>query len=142
MQRNCFGRSARGSLILPHGVPVPFQELALDAVNCVTVDVGGGKLDIDIKKYAKVEKIPGGDIQDCRVLKGVMFNKDVVAPGRMKRRVCAMVSLVYASPSLCEGGRATHTEILSCPLFLSFVQNTSISLWYSTTSMGCGCVPE
>ncbi|KXZ47618.1 hypothetical protein GPECTOR_34g777 [Gonium pectorale] len=62
-------------------------ELALDAVRCVTVDLGGGAKEIDIKNYAKVEKIPGGTIEDCRVLKGVMFNKDVVVPGRMRRKI-------------------------------------------------------
>jgi len=31
---------------------------------------------VDIKRYAKVEKIPGGEISDCTVLKGVMFSKD------------------------------------------------------------------
>lgn len=52
------------------------QELALDAVNTVAVTpTGGGQREIDIKKYIKVEKIPGGSVEDCRVLKGVMFNK-------------------------------------------------------------------
>eukprot|EP00959_Pyramimonas_sp_CCMP1952_P176121 3680391-Pyramimonas_sp.AAC.2 len=69
--------------------PSSTQELALDAVNCVTVDLGNGRKDIDVKKFAKVEKIPGGSIDDCRVLKGVMFAKDVVNPGRMRRRVRA-----------------------------------------------------
>lgn len=62
-------------------------ELALDAVRCVTRDVGSGKREVDIKKYAKIEKIPGGAMDDCRVLKGVMFNKDVVNPSRMKRKI-------------------------------------------------------
>jgi T-complex protein 1 subunit gamma len=52
------------------------QELALDAVNTVAVTpAGGGEREIDIKKYIKIEKIPGGSVEDCRVLKGVMFNK-------------------------------------------------------------------
>jgi chaperonin GroEL (HSP60 family) len=34
--------------------------------------------EVDIKKYIKVEKVPGGQLEDSRVLKGVMFNKDVV----------------------------------------------------------------
>jgi hypothetical protein len=34
-----------------------------------------------------VEKIPGGAIEDSRVLKGVMFEKDVVVPARMRRWV-------------------------------------------------------
>ena len=41
---------------------------------------------IDIKRYAKVEKILGGDMEDCRVLKGVMINKDVVH-AKMRRRI-------------------------------------------------------
>jgi hypothetical protein len=31
---------------------------------------------------SQIEKLPGGTIEDCRVLKGVMFNKDVVLPNR------------------------------------------------------------
>lgn len=58
----------------------------MDAVRCVTVE-NHGQREIDIKKYAKIEKIPGGAIEDCRVLKGVMFQKDVVAPGRMRRKI-------------------------------------------------------
>jgi len=60
-------------------------DLALDAVATVTIDDGGRK-DIDIKRYAKIEKIPGGDIEDCRVLKGVMINKDVVH-AKMRRKI-------------------------------------------------------
>lgn len=29
-------------------------------------DVSGGQREIDIKKYVKIEKIPGGAIEDCR----------------------------------------------------------------------------
>jgi chaperonin GroEL (HSP60 family) len=51
-------------------------ELALDAVSIVaTPSASGGPPDVDVKRYAKVEKLPGGDVSDCRVLKGVMFNK-------------------------------------------------------------------
>merc|ERR1712004_323499 len=46
----------------------------------------GDKKEIDIKRYAKVEKIPGGTIEDSAVLKGVMFNKDFTHP-KMKRRI-------------------------------------------------------
>ena len=51
------------------------QEMALEAVKTVAVKNTGGQTEIDIKKYCKVEKIPGGSLEDCRVLKGVMFNK-------------------------------------------------------------------
>ena len=45
-----------------------------------------GRAKVDVKRYIKVEKIPGGLIEDSKVLNGVMFNKDVVHP-KMKRRI-------------------------------------------------------
>ena len=42
------------------------QELALDAVTTVMSEAGSGQREIDIKKYVKIEKIPGGAIEDCR----------------------------------------------------------------------------
>ncbi|KAK6346930.1 T-complex protein 1 subunit gamma [Orbilia brochopaga] len=61
-------------------------DLALRAVRIVASDLGGGKKEIDIKRYAKVEKIPGGQIEDSRVLDGVMLNKDITHP-KMRRRI-------------------------------------------------------
>lgn len=43
------------------------QELALDAVQTVARAMGNGQREVDIKNYAKVEKIPGGTIEDCKV---------------------------------------------------------------------------
>lgn len=33
-----------------------------------------------------MKKIPGGDIAECRVIRGVMLNKDVTHPS-MRRRI-------------------------------------------------------
>ena len=60
--------------------------LALKAVRTVTWDVGGGKQEVDIKRYARTEKVPGGEIEDSRVLDGVMLNKDITHP-KMRRRI-------------------------------------------------------
>jgi hypothetical protein len=30
---------------------------------------------VDIKRYARVEKVPGGEIEESKVLNGVMVNK-------------------------------------------------------------------
>ena len=60
-------------------------DMAVDAVRRVAIR-GAGGVDVDIKRYAKVEKIPGGDMEDCAVLSGVMFNKDVTH-SRMRRRI-------------------------------------------------------
>jgi T-complex protein 1 subunit gamma len=59
--------------------------LALDAVQTITTEVDGKK-EIDIKRYIKVEKIPGGEIEDSEVIKGVILNKDVTHP-KMRRRI-------------------------------------------------------
>merc|ERR1719244_1047484 len=60
-------------------------DIAMDAVKTVSTEAYGRR-EIDIKRYAKVEKVPGGDLADSRVLDGIMLNKDVVHP-RMKRRI-------------------------------------------------------
>ena len=61
-------------------------DLALKAVRTVSHDQGGGKKEVDIKRYAKVEKVPGGEIEDSRVLDGVMLNKDITHP-KMRRLI-------------------------------------------------------
>ncbi|KAK0309234.1 T-complex protein 1 subunit gamma [Friedmanniomyces endolithicus] len=60
--------------------------LALTAVRTVSHDAGGGKKEVDIKRYARVEKIPGGEVEDSTVLDGVMLNKDITHP-KMRRRI-------------------------------------------------------
>lgn len=58
-------------------------EMALQAVQTVVIDETGRR-EIDIKRYAKVEKIPGGTIEESEVLRGIMVNKDVTHP-KMRR---------------------------------------------------------
>ena len=62
--------------------------IALNAVKTVLTEdpVNAGQKEIDTKRYAKVEKLPGGTIEESRVIKGVMFNKDVVH-SKMRRRI-------------------------------------------------------
>ncbi|XP_011307186.1 T-complex protein 1 subunit gamma [Fopius arisanus] len=60
-------------------------QIAIDAVNTVLLEENGRR-EIDIKRYAKVEKIPGGSIDESHVLRGVMLNKDVTHP-KMKRSI-------------------------------------------------------
>jgi len=59
--------------------------LAKDAVSCVATEMEGHQ-EVDVKRYAKVEKIPGGELSDCRVLRGVMFNKDITH-AKMRRHI-------------------------------------------------------
>ncbi|CAG0881885.1 unnamed protein product [Cyprideis torosa] len=60
--------------------------IALQAVKAVTVQEKGGRVEVDIKRYAKVEKVAGGSIEDSYVLRGIMLNKDVTHP-KMRRRI-------------------------------------------------------
>jgi len=62
------------------------SDLAVQAALTVFEELPNGKKEIDLKRYAKVEKIQGGDLEECCVLKGVMFNKDITHP-RMSRRI-------------------------------------------------------
>jgi len=61
-------------------------DLAVKAVRTVYRKDASDNVEIDVKRYAKVEKIPGGVLEDCTVLDGVMFNKDVTHPN-MRRSI-------------------------------------------------------
>lgn len=61
------------------------SRIAIKAVRTVSCERDGRK-EIDIKRYAKVEKVPGGEMADCRVLDGLMLNKDIVHQ-KMRRRI-------------------------------------------------------
>nr|KAF6290344.1 chaperonin containing TCP1 subunit 3 [Myotis myotis] len=84
--------------------------IALDAVKTVQFEENGRK-EIDIKKYAKVEKIPGGIIEDSCVLRGVMINKDVTHP-RMRRYIKnPRIVLLDSSLEYKKGESQTDIEI-------------------------------
>lgn len=74
-------------------------KLALQAIRTVTVTGEPGTASsatsaaipatmtvVDIKRYARIEKVPGGAIEDSKVLDGVMLNKDVTHP-QMRRKI-------------------------------------------------------
>lgn len=63
--------------------------IAMDAVNTVLLEENG-RTEVDIKRYAKVEKIPGGSVDDSTILNGVMFNKDVTHP-KMRRFIKVII---------------------------------------------------
>ncbi|KAK2525070.1 hypothetical protein Q9233_009117 [Columba guinea] len=84
--------------------------IALDAVKTVEFEENGRK-EIDIKKYAKVEKIPGGFSEDSCVLRGIMVNKDVTHP-RMRRLIKnPRIVLLDCSLEYKKGESQTDIEI-------------------------------
>lgn len=62
------------------------ENLAIESVKKIQSGCDIGKLNLDIKRYARIEKIPGGLLEECKVLDGVMVNKDVVHPN-MRRHI-------------------------------------------------------
>jgi T-complex protein 1 subunit gamma len=95
--------------------------IALDAVTTVASEEGG-RTEIDIKKYAKVEKIPGGSIDDSCVLRGVMLNKDVTHP-KMKRRIeNPRIVLLDCSLEYKKGESQTNVEISGDTDFTKLLQ--------------------
>ncbi|KAL1551914.1 T-complex protein 1 subunit gamma, variant 2 [Salvia divinorum] len=88
-------------------------DLAIDATTIVGVELGQGLREVDIKKYIKVEKVPGGQLEDSKVLKGVMINKDVVAPGKMRRKIVNPRIILLDSPlEYKKGENQTNAELL------------------------------
>ncbi|CAL5184986.1 unnamed protein product [Lathyrus oleraceus] len=88
-------------------------DLAIDATTTVGVDIGQGLRDVDIKNYIKVEKVPGAQLEDSRVLKGVMINKDVVAPGKMRRKIVNPRIILLDCPlEYKKGENQTNAELL------------------------------
>ncbi|KAA3479815.1 T-complex protein 1 subunit gamma [Gossypium australe] len=88
-------------------------DLAIDATQIVGVDLGQGLREVDIKKYIKVEKVPGGQLEDSKVLKGVMINKDVVAPGKMKRKIVNPRIILLDCPlEYKKGENQTNAELV------------------------------
>ncbi|CAH8386213.1 unnamed protein product [Eruca vesicaria subsp. sativa] len=89
-------------------------DLAIDATTTVSVDLGQGLREVEIKKYIKIEKVPGGHLEDSKVLKGVMFNKDVTAPGAMKRKIVNPRIILLDCPlEYKKGENQTNVELRS-----------------------------
>lgn len=95
-------------------------EMALQAVLTVTKRASGGyngstanqtMMEVDLKRYAKVEKIPGGEMDDCEVLRGVMFNKDVVHSSMRRRIENPRILLLDTPLEYKKGESQTNMEI-------------------------------
>ena len=87
-------------------------DMAIDAVRKVVVK-RGDYTEVDVKKYVRIEKIPGGELRDCKVLDGVMFNKDVTH-SKMRRRIENPRVLLLDCPLEYKKGESqTNVEIMN-----------------------------
>ncbi|PCH34368.1 T-complex protein 1 [Wolfiporia cocos MD-104 SS10] len=85
-------------------------KLALQAVRTVAQEEGSIKT-VDIKRYARVEKIPGGEIEQSKVLSGIMLNKDITHP-KMRRRIAnPRIVLLDCPLEYKKGESQTNIEI-------------------------------
>lgn len=107
--RSCLGTK----FVSRFGDLVP--SMALDAVRTVVITRENGTKEIDIKRFARVEKIPGGFLEDSRVLRGVMLNKDVVHPKMPRRIVNPRVILLDCPLEFKKGESQTNVEITKEP---------------------------
>lgn len=83
-------------------------DMAVQAVLTVAEKTPGGMPTVDLKRYAKVEKIPGGELDDAKVLKGIMFQKDVTH-SKMRRRIENPRILLLDSPLEYKKGESQTT---------------------------------
>jgi T-complex protein 1 subunit gamma len=67
--------------------------------------------EIDIKRYARIEKIPGGEIEDCAVLDGVMLNKDITHASMKRRIENPRIVLLDCTLEYKKGESQTNIEI-------------------------------
>ena len=84
-------------------------DLAVKAVRTV-YRKDGNSVEIDTKRYAKVEKIPGGSLEESTVLDGVMFNKDVTHPGMRRTIANPRVVLLDCPLEYKKGESMTNME--------------------------------
>ncbi|CAG8640750.1 917_t:CDS:2, partial [Paraglomus occultum] len=84
--------------------------LALQAVRTV-VKEEDGKREVDIKRYARVEKVPGGEIEESKVLDGIMLNKDVTHPHMRRRIENPRIVLLDCPLEYKKGESQTNAEI-------------------------------
>ncbi|KAK5095513.1 T-complex protein 1 subunit gamma [Exophiala xenobiotica] len=67
--------------------------------------------EIDIKRYARIEKIPGDSIESSRVLDGVMLNKDITHASMRRKISNPRIILLDCTLEYKKGESQTNIEI-------------------------------
>lgn len=86
-------------------------QIALRAVNIVA-KVNETHNEVDIKRYVRIEKIPGGSIEDSRLVNGVVINKDVLHSNMRRRIENPRILLIDCSLEYKKGESMTNIEIV------------------------------
>uniref|UniRef100_A0AC35TQ11 T-complex protein 1 subunit gamma n=1 Tax=Rhabditophanes sp. KR3021 TaxID=114890 RepID=A0AC35TQ11_9BILA len=102
-------------------------DIAVKAIRAIAVTTGDKK-DIDIKRYCRIEKVPGGNIEDSAVVKGCVVNKDVVHP-KMKRRIeKPRVILLDCNLEYKKGESQTNIELMNEADFTKVLQHEEVEV--------------
>jgi T-complex protein 1 subunit gamma len=67
--------------------------------------------EVDIKRYARIEKIPGGEIETSCVLDGVMLNKDITHASMRRKIANPRIVLLDCPLEYKKGESQTNVEI-------------------------------
>jgi len=96
--------------------------LALDAIKTCAVELQDGSLEIDIKRYCRIERVPGGLVDECKVLNGIMINKDVVHPKMARRIENPRIMLLDVGMEYKKGESQTNIEMKNETDFEKYLQ--------------------
>jgi len=88
-----------------------FRDLAIKATNMVREELPDGSIDIDIKRNVRMEKIPGGELEDSCVLSGVMINKYPLHHQMSRRIENPRVLLMDCAMEYKKGESQTDVEL-------------------------------
>ncbi|CAG0921340.1 unnamed protein product [Notodromas monacha] len=98
-------------------------KMAMDAVKMITQKTPGGTTEVDIKNFIKIEKIPGGSMEDSYLIPGTMFNKDVTFPSKMRRRIeNPRIMLLDCNLEYKKGESVTNIEISNQSDFARYLE--------------------
>uniref|UniRef100_A0A7S2U239 T-complex protein 1 subunit gamma n=1 Tax=Lotharella oceanica TaxID=641309 RepID=A0A7S2U239_9EUKA len=83
--------------------------IALQAVRKVTITEMKQKV-IDIKRFVRVEKIPGGFLEESKVLNGIAIAKDIINPNMSRKIVNPRIILLDCPLEYKKGESQTNME--------------------------------
>ncbi|GAB5371610.1 hypothetical protein AAMO2058_001594800 [Amorphochlora amoebiformis] len=83
--------------------------IAIQAVRRVTITEMKTKV-VDIKRYIRVEKIPGGFLEESKVLNGIAISKDIVNPNMRRKIVNPRIILLDSPLEYKKGESQTNME--------------------------------
>eukprot|EP01125_Pyxidicula_operculata_P009563 TRINITY_DN3149_c0_g1_i1.p1 TRINITY_DN3149_c0_g1~~TRINITY_DN3149_c0_g1_i1.p1 ORF type:complete len:559 (+),score=171.27 TRINITY_DN3149_c0_g1_i1:1556-3232(+) len=89
-------------------------ELALKAVRVVATEENGRR-EVELKRYCRIEKVPGGDVVDSELVYGVVMNKDVTHASMRRRIVNPRVILLDCNLEYKKSANSLTHKVTNAP---------------------------